>query len=276
MIEMRKETPLWTTAQGAAAAMPLPDGTLAPRTRGGASDRGSRSSRSASCAPSAAGIAAATAATGTAIAATAAPAAAAATAAQPRGGAEGAAAHSGGERSKYAARDEDRDTSYDDPIYASDSFRLHCMKWVCSGAAGCPASEGLGRAGGLPRRDGPGPPAHTVPHRLRRTTRRHSDHKPPPPASPPHRLRVLPCSKRFQHDWVRCPFAHPGERRRCCAGGQQLPGQAPSPAPAWPRAVGLPPRLPARCFAPANLRPRPCERAHLVPLPQARRRGAAR
>jgi len=26
--------------------------------------------------------------------------------------------------------------------------------------------------------------------------------------------QVIPCSKRFCHDWTTCPFAHPGEKAR--------------------------------------------------------------
>ncbi|CAD7697133.1 unnamed protein product [Ostreobium quekettii] len=29
-----------------------------------------------------------------------------------------------------------------------------------------------------------------------------------------HCFKVLPCSKRFCHDWTTCPFAHPGEKAR--------------------------------------------------------------
>ncbi|KAF5837170.1 hypothetical protein DUNSADRAFT_4730 [Dunaliella salina] len=27
-------------------------------------------------------------------------------------------------------------------------------------------------------------------------------------------LKVLPCSKRYCHDWTTCPFAHPGEKAK--------------------------------------------------------------
>ncbi len=27
-------------------------------------------------------------------------------------------------------------------------------------------------------------------------------------------LQVLPCSKRFCHDWTVCPYAHPGEKAK--------------------------------------------------------------
>jgi hypothetical protein len=30
----------------------------------------------------------------------------------------------------------------------------------------------------------------------------------------PWRLQVLPCSKRYAHDWRACPFAHPTENAR--------------------------------------------------------------
>lgn len=27
-------------------------------------------------------------------------------------------------------------------------------------------------------------------------------------------MQVLPCSKRFCHDWTVCPYAHPGEKAK--------------------------------------------------------------
>ncbi|KAI8462422.1 MAG: hypothetical protein J3K34DRAFT_381451, partial [Monoraphidium minutum] len=76
----------------------------------------------------------------------------------PGGGAparrQGGPGDGGGKAGRAAFADDDADwTAYDDPLYATDSFRLNCFK-------------------------------------------------------------ILPCSKRYTHDWVRCPFAHPGEKAR--------------------------------------------------------------
>ncbi|WIA14731.1 hypothetical protein OEZ85_003220 [Tetradesmus obliquus] len=42
-------------------------------------------------------------------------------------------------------------------------------------------------------------------------------------------FKVMPCSKRFSHDWVSCPFAHPGERarRRCVRSNSYGPAACP-------------------------------------------------
>ena len=29
-------------------------------------------------------------------------------------------------------------------------------------------------------------------------------------------MKIVPCSKRFSHDWLVCPFSHPGEKATRC------------------------------------------------------------
>ena len=96
-----------------------------------------------------------------------------------------------------------------DPIFQSDEFRVWLLKVRGRRVRGGRRLGGRRRRGGRQQRlVGGGATA-----RCRGAVR-------PPttpkffqlPSSPNYCLQVLPCSKRFVHDWTSCPFSHAGEK----------------------------------------------------------------
>lgn len=117
-------------------------------------------------------------------------------------------------------------------LYKTDEFRMFCFKvgrrrqgmgrpWSCSHSCqpraylDCawpvPDPRVCGaRAPCLPRP----PPPLAQPRPSPLAAPRVAPPRPPPPCAAPSRLQVLPCSKRYCHDWTTCPFAHPGEKAK--------------------------------------------------------------
>lgn len=77
--------------------------------------------------------------------------------------------------------------------------------------------------------------------------------------------QIVPCSKRFSHDWVTCPFAHPGESAQ--AGAEQRWMLRPLPLRGWKQRAQPRSRL-KRVHSSAL-------EAHPTAAPARRREGAA-
>ncbi len=106
----------------------------------------------------------------------------------------------------------------DPPLYRSDDFRMYCMKVSCSAVSAEYGFSLVDAASAAAPRPCLSPClcCHAAPWAFTKAARSRRISEPGPCAKMVcfSLLQVLPCSKRYCHDWTTCPFSHPGEKAR--------------------------------------------------------------